>query len=452
MTVPAALAGRSRQLKEATSPVSDRSHVQSAANDQPWSGHEPGSPAYRRILLGLFCAGVATFAQLYSFQAILPEVSHALGTDEASTALTVSAVTLGIAISVIPWSSFADHIGRVPAMVCSISAASVLALSAIAFDSIGPIVVFRLLEGCALGGVPAIAIAYLNEEVSRQAAAKASAIYVAGTSIGGLSGRIISGPVTELTGSWKLGVLAVVLVCVTAAIVFVSVIPRSRGFVPLRRRPTNLLPDARVFVQVRRHLRNPRTLVLFLNGFLLMGSFVAVYNYLGFRLTQPPYDLPQTIVSLLFLAYLVGTLSSSMAGSFVGRWGRHHVLAASTTMMLAGALITLFSSIWAILAGLLLFTAGFFAAHAIASGWVGAIALQGRAQAGSLYNLFYYAGSSLLGWFAGLALRWMWWPGVALVAAAALGIALIVSYRVLGRDATRNDGPSATAVTPASDD
>lgn len=396
-----------------------------------WAGHQPGSRSYQRILIGLFFAGVATFAQLYSFQAILPEVSSALGTDAASTALTVSAVTLGISAAVIPWSSIADRIGRVPAMVISISAATVLGLAALSVDSLWPIVAFRLLEGCALGGVPAIAIAYLNEEVAPKAAAKASAIYVAGTSIGGLSGRIVSGPVTELTGSWKLGVLSVLVLCTVSAIIFVSLIPRSRGFVPYRLRSTTMLPDARLLAQLRRHLRNPATLVLFFTGFLLMGSFVAVYNYLGFRLTEPPYSLPQTVISLLFLAYLLGTLSSSLAGSFADRFGRLRVLLSSTLLMVLGALITLCASLWLILLGLLVFTAGFFAAHAIASGWVGAIATKGRAQAGSLYNLFYYGGSSLLGWVAGFELHRYGWPGVALLATVALLLCAAAVWFVL---------------------
>jgi MFS transporter, YNFM family, putative membrane transport protein len=405
-----------------------------AASDSPaaWHGHAPGSPAYRRILLGLFCAGVATFAQLYSFQAILPEFGLALGIDEASAALTVSAATLGVAASVLPWASVADRIGRVPAMIVSVSAATLLGIVALAFDSLPLIAAVRLLEGMALGGVPAIAIAYLNEEVAQEHAVRASAIYVAGTSIGGLSGRLVSGPVTEATGSWRLGVAAVIVLCATAAVVFMTVIPRARGFIPLRRRPAALPPDARVRHLIRRHLQDGRLRALFGIAFLLMGGFVAVYNYLGFRLMQPPYDLPQTAVSLLFLAYLLGTLSSSVAGGVAARHGRRAVLVAATALMLAGAAVTLLQPLWAVLAGLLLFTAGFFAAHAIASGWVGALAERGRAQAGSMYNLFYYGGSSVLGWAGGLALRWLWWPGVVGMVALGLVLALLLARRLRG--------------------
>jgi hypothetical protein len=36
-----------------------------------------------------------------------------------------------------------------------------------------------------------------------------------------------------------------------------------------------------------------------------------------------------------------------------------------------GLLLTLFSSLWLIFIGMLLFSAGFFAAHSVASSWIG---------------------------------------------------------------------------------
>lgn len=151
-----------------------------------WSGHAKGSREYRRLLAALFFAGVATFAQLYSPQAVLPQIAQQLGIGAADAALTISLATIGLAMSVIPWSVVADRVGRVRAMTVSVAAATTLGLLVPLAPTYPVLLGGRFLEGLALGGVPAVAIAYLTEEVDRRHAARAAGTYVAGTTIGGL--------------------------------------------------------------------------------------------------------------------------------------------------------------------------------------------------------------------------------------------------------------------------
>ncbi|HKU03138.1 MAG TPA: MFS transporter [Arthrobacter sp.] len=372
-----------------------------------WNGHAKGSKAYGRILAGLSCAGVATFAQLYSTQAVLPLLARDLRITAAEAALTISLATVGLAATVIPWSFLADRIGRVKAMMWGITAATVLGLLVPMATSFTMLLALRLLEGMALGGIPAIAIAYLNEEVSKAHAALAAGSYVAGTTLGGLSGRLVAGPVGELWG-WRSAALAVSLLATVAAVAFLVLVPRARGFVPAQasgfRNAVRTLGG---------HLRNIRLLALYAQAFLMMGGFVAVYNYLGFRLSGAPFGLPATVISLIFLAYLSGTFSSRWAAGMTTRFGRRNVLLAGLALALAGLALTLIQSLLLILAGLVVFTGGFFAAHSIGSGWTGAIARTGRAQAASLYNLAYYLGSSLLGWAGGLVFQAWGWSALA---------------------------------------
>ncbi|MFP5312730.1 MAG: MFS transporter [Actinomycetes bacterium] len=368
-----------------------------------WDGHAKGSQAYGRILAGLTCAGVATFAQLYSTQAVLPLLAADLGITAAEAALTISLATLGLAATVIPWSFLADRIGRVKAMMWGISAATVLGLLVPLSANFAMLLVLRLLEGMALGGIPAIAIAYLNEEVNKAHAALAAGSYVAGTTLGGLSGRLVAGPAGELWG-WRSAALAVSLLATVAAVAFLVLVPRARGFIPAR-----AAGISNAMATLGAHLRSARLLALYVQAFLMMGGFVAVYNYLGFRLSGAPFGLPATVISLMFLAYLSGTFSSRWAAGMTSRFGRRNVLLAGLALAVAGLALTLIPSLVLILCGLVVFTAGFFAAHSIGSGWTGAIASTGRAQAASLYNLAYYLGSSLLGWAGGLAFQaWGW--------------------------------------------
>jgi len=395
-----------------------------------FAGHIPGTSSYRRLIVGLFFAGVATFAQLYSPQAVLPQISRDLAIDPATAAVAISAATLGIAVAVIPWSVVADRLGRVPAMTIGVFSATVLGILAPLSDDIVVLLGLRLLEGAALGSVPAVALAYLSEEVDARYAATAAGSYIAGTTVGGLSGRIVSGLVGEVT-DWRWGIWAVAGMCAASAVLFVWLTPRARGFVPLRERTQR---GPAIVQRLWRPLRSARLWALYLQGFLLMGGFVAVYNYLGFHLSAAPFDLPGWLVTLLFLAYLAGTVSSPWAGMLASRIGRFPVLLGSVGVMTAGALLMAVPQTVVVLAGLLLFTAGFFGAHAIASGWTPVVAGPAvRAQASSLYYFAYYGGSSLFGWALGLVFGGAGWGAFVAVVVAMCAASAVAAAAALGR-------------------
>lgn len=398
--------------------------TESPCRADTWSGHPRGSTEYRRLLGALFCAGIATFAQLYSTQAVLPQIAADFGVGAADAALTVSAATVGLAAGVIPWSMLADRIGRVRAMSLSVLAATLVGLLAPFAPGFHLLLAGRLLEGLLIGGVPAVAVAYLTEEVDPSHAARAAGTYVGGTTIGGLLGRLLAGPLAEIA-NWRVGVFSVALVCAAAALGFIRLAPKPRGFTASRRPVRHRLAV---------NLRSPRQLALYAQAFLLMGGFVALYNFLGFRLTAPPFNLPHGLVSLVFLAYLAGTWASARAGAEATRFGRKKVLLSAIVIMGIGVAVTLGNHPAVVLVGLVIATGGFFGAHAIASGWTGRLAPDGKAQASSLYNLAYYTGSSVIGWFGGVAFDALGWTAVATTILLLAGLAAIVALVVLPRD------------------
>src|SRR5690606_1613440 len=234
----------------------------------------------------------------------------------------------------------------------------------------------------------------------------AAGSYTAGTTVGGLSGRLVAGPMGEIF-DWRAGVWSVTVFCTVAAVLFLWLVPKARRFTPGRLR-TDTGPS--MLTRLVRPLRSARLLALYAQGFLLMGAFVALYNYLGFHLIGPPFLMPVWLVTLLFLAYLAGTLSSPWAGALASRVGRRAVLLGSIGVFLSGVLLMLVPHPIVILAGLVIFTAGFFGAHAIASSWAPVIAdAETRAQAPSLYYFVYYAGSSLFGWVLGMVFGQAGW-------------------------------------------
>ncbi|YAL84312.1 MFS transporter [Dermacoccaceae bacterium W4C1] len=395
-------------------------------------GYRRGSAGYQRITLALFAAGMTTFVAMYGMQAVLPQVADDFDASPATSALTVSATTGALALMVIPASVLSERFGRLRVMTTSAVVSAGIGIVLPWVSSLGLLIALRGLQGVALAGVPATAMAYLAEEVHPADLGAAMARYVAGTTLGGLAGRLLASFTLDLeTWRWALEVVALASLAFTA--LMLALAPRSRFFTA---QPIGIRHTGRNLAE---HLRNPTLLALFMTAFLLMGGFVSAYNVLGFRLLAQPFGLPAAIVGLVFLLYLSGTVSSSLAGRWADRWGRAKVLVASECVMILGLLLSLPDSLPMVLIGMLALTAGFFAAHAVASGWVGVVANQHRAEASSLYLAGYYLGSSVLGALAGLAWSAAGWSGVVIyigaLLCAALALVAVARRRVRARAA-----------------
>lgn len=391
--------------------------IPDAHTGQFWMGHAPRTTGFRRLMTGLFFAGVATFAQLYSPQGLLPLIVSDMQVSADQAALLISASTIGLALAVIPWSFVGDRLGRKPAMTISIIAACLFGIGATLAPTFGLILSFRILEGAALGGVPALAMAYLNEEVHPAAASQSAGTFIAGTVIGGLLGRIVAAPVGEWY-HWRIGMGVVLVLAIGSAVCFLFLTPTAKKFQPATTSWRQALTS------ITTNLRSPVLLVMYLQGMLLMGGFVAVYNFLGFYLLDDPFNLPVAVVSLVFLAYLMGTVTSPWAGRMAAKYRPSRVLMVLSATMVVAILLTLVPNIWVLLFGVLVFTGAFFGAHSVASGWAGAAAEGGRAQSTSLYNLCYYAGSSIFGWLGGVFLTHYGWTGTVLMTVGLTLIAL----------------------------
>ncbi|WP_190121576.1 MFS transporter [Streptomyces inusitatus] len=409
---------------KASTPVGAASVVASPEQPEPPASGPlaPGRPGYRRMSLALFAAGMAAFALLYSTQALLPAISADFGVSASAASWTVSAATGALALFVLPLSALSERFGRRTLMTASLAVAVVLGLLVPFAPNLEWLVALRALQGAALAGLPASAMAYLAEEVRPKALIAAIGLFVAGNSVGGMSGRIVTGWAAQLWG-WRAGLLAVGLLALAGAVVFRLLLPRARRFTPGTLSPRAL---ART---VRGHLADPLLLRLYAIGALFMTVFGAVYTVIGYRLVAEPFSLPQGVVGSIFLVYLVGTASSAAAGSLVGRLGRRGALYLAVTTTAAGLLLSLSDSLAAVLAGLVLITAGFFAGHAVASSSVSRTATTGRAQASALYQSVYYLGSSVGGTLGAIAFHAGGWAGtVALGLLAVLGVVSITLY------------------------
>ncbi|MFE0143696.1 MFS transporter [[Kitasatospora] papulosa] len=431
--MPPASTGASTVMLDAVVPSS------SAASPTVPDRLTPGGPGYRRMSFALFAAGIATFALLYSTQALLPAVSASFGATAGQASWTVSAATGALALCVLPLSALSERFGRRQMMTASLAVAVVIGMLVPFAPSIGWLIALRAVQGAALAGLPASAMAYLAEEVRPKALVAAIGLFVAGNSIGGMSGRILAGWVAQLWG-WRVALGAIGLLAVACAVVFHLLIPKARHFSPASLNPKALAGT------VTGHLSDPLLRRLYAIGALFMTVFGAVYTVIGYRLVDEPFGLPQGVVGSIFLVYLVGTASSAAAGRLVARLGRRGALYLAVSTTAAGLLLSLADQLAAILAGLVLITAGFFAGHAVASSSVSRTATTGRAQASALYQSAYYLGSSAGGTLGAVAFHTGGWAGT--VALGVLAVLGVLSITLFGSRAARTERLRAASPAP----
>ncbi|MDR5762778.1 MFS transporter [Caballeronia sp. LZ035] len=405
------------------------SPVDGTRRDAPSNGILPSSSAYRRIALALFLAGFSTFSLLYCVQPLLPAFAREFGIGAAASSLSLSLSTGFLAVSILCAGALSERVGRRGLMFASMTSAALFNLLAASASSWDLMLVWRALEGFTLGGVPAVAMAYLAEEIAPEGLGFSMGLYVGGTAFGGMIGRIGMSALEQYF-SWRTAMSTIGVVDLLAALAFVMLLPPSRRFV--KRTDLTLRHHLRLWQAQLLHTRLP---FVFAIGFLVMGAFVTVYNYAGFRLIAPPFNLDSTQCGLIFGAYLFGMVSSSSAGALADKLGRAPVLISGVVVLAAGLALTLSTSLVAVIVGIVLVTIGFFITHSVASGWVGRLAGSAKGHAASLYLLAYYAGSSVLGSIGGAFWQHGAWPAVAAYVAVLLVLCLCVALRVIRQPA-----------------
>lgn len=378
--------------------------------------YRPGTAGYRRVMVAMFAAGMATFVLLYDVQALLPELVTAFAVSPTHATLTLSLTTAALAVALLVAGPLSEVVGRTRLIHLALWSSTLVAVGCALAPTWESLVALRMLQGVTLAGLPAVATAYLREELHPSVHGRAFGLYIGGTALGGMAGRLVTAPVADVAG-WRWGLAAAAGFALVSAVLVAWLLPASRHFVP---RPT----DARTAGAMARAALGDRALVaLYVLGACAVGALVAVLNALGFRLSAAPYGLSVGTISLVFLVYALGSVSSAVSGRVADRIGRRATIPAGCAIALAGVALTLSSALPFIVLGVAALTVGFFCVHGLASGWVTArahLAGVSTGQAAAFYLFSYYVGSSVFGNLGSAAWSHAGWPGVVALASMLL--------------------------------
>lgn len=382
-----------------------------------------GTLEFKKVNIALFAGGFCTFSLLWGTQPLLPEIANEFHISPTLSSLTQTSTTIALAFSLLIAGSLSEIYGRKKVMTVSLVASSILAVLTGFVPNFSFLILCRILQGITLAGLPAVAMAYLGEEIEPKSVGMAMGLYISGNSIGGMAGRILNGILSDYFG-WQIALAGIGMISLLAAIIFYLVLPQSTHFKLQSYKRNQLLTKLFSTFKV------PGLSYLFFIGFLLSAGFVSLFNYIGFQLIKPPYSLSQTLVGFIFIVYIVGTLSSTWMGMLADHYGKRKMLQLSLIILLIGVCITLSFNIWFKIFGIAIFTFGFFAGHSIASSWVGKLATYSKAQAASLYLFSYYLGGSIVGTASGTFYSYFGWLGIVVMTSILSLISLIISFRL----------------------
>ena len=384
-----------------------------------------GTKPFTAVLLSLFLAGFATFSSLYCVQPMMPFLANFFQTTATQSSFPLSFSTITLALGLLFAGLISDRHGRKKIMAISLFSTATLLLISAFLPYWHIFLATRMLIGLAVSGVASVAMTYIGEEIAQQDIGLAMGLYISGTAIGGMGGRLIAGVLLDYI-SWQTATAIIGLLNLVIALIFYLALPESQHF------KAYPIQFSRFKDSFRKNFSDPKLRLLFAQGFILMGCFVTVFNYISYHLLEKPFELSQTWIGLISVAYLSGIYSSPRAASWSRKYGRGTVLICMISTMILGLWIMLIPSIWVIIVGLFIFTFSFFAAHSTSSSWVSVQSLQYRAVGSALYLFCYYLGSSFLGSSGGLVWERYGWFGLTLSISCILGLGLILACKLRG--------------------
>ena len=384
---------------------------------QQAAGLTPATPSTLPVVL----AGFAAFANFYVPQPLLPLFTSIFHANKVSVSLTLTASTAGVALAAPFVGRLADRLGRRRVILFSAWALALTTFLAATSQGLGALIAWRFIQGLLTPGIFAVTVAYINDEWPAQSAGSAVSAYVSGTVVGGFAGRMIGGFAAEQLG-WRYAFVFPGCLLLAVSLVLTLTLRQER-------RRASAPSEGGLLLPVWRHLRNKRLLAVYMAGFCVLFTLVAMFTYVGFHLSAPPFSLGPSKLGSIFFVYLVGAVMTPLFGRYIDRHGHRRGIVAGSALCIAGALITLGGSLWLVLAGLAVCCTGVFTAQTAASSYIGVAAQHNRALAVGLYVTFYYIGGSLGSTLPG----WLWqvagWPGcVGLVIFMQAMLMLIARY------------------------
>ena len=387
--------------------------------------------------------GVCAFLELYCTQPLLPLLTRLFHASKTGAGMTVSAATLGVALSAPFFGALSERLPRKRVIVGSLVGIALPTLLAATSTSLGQLIFWRFLQGITVPGIIALVVTYIGEEWPPQQVALIMSFYVSGTALGGFIGRLSSGYLAEWFG-WRMSFLALGIAALAGAGAVAAWLPHGSG------RSTQLspssarfaFPDAALLRKFRALFWRRRLVATFAVGFNVLFSLVGVFTWITFHLAAAPFGLSTAALSSLFFVYLIGLVVTPAAGFLITRVGLRAGISGAIVCTMAGVLLTLAPSLAVIIIGLTLVSSGVFIAQTASQSHLRVAAPpEARVTAAGLYLTCYYVGGTAAGVIPGAFWALGKWPACVAFIVAMQAVALTIAFIGWREPKTAEDEP-----------
>jgi len=368
-------------------------------------------------LQALVFALVATaFTTIYITQPVLPVIEKEFGIDAKWASLSVSAVILGIALANLPFGVIADRYPIRPIILGGGTIVAVAGLVCAATYNITPFIAARFIQGLFLPALTTCIAAYLAQQLPVSRLNVVMGSYVSATVAGGLGGRLLGGWIHPPL-HWRYAFVSASALLISATLAAFLWLPEGRSAHKPEQRQAG-------FAEL---LAQPGLLRMVAVGFGAFFVFSSTFNYLPFYLSRPPFSVRTQVITLMYLAYLIGIVIGPLSGKLSNRVGSGTTMVAGSSLCALAIAATLIPSLIVIAASLMVMCAGFFSIHSAAVGLLNRRLSASRGRANSLYVLLYYIGGA-----AGITACGYAYTGYGWMGAAGLNITMLLLPLIVG--------------------
>ncbi|WP_320172419.1 MFS transporter [Maridesulfovibrio sp.] len=374
-----------------------------------------------KMQIAVFALVSASFTNIYLPQPVLPVLQAEFNINTVQASQAVSFVILGIVLANLFFGYLSDRYPIQPIIVAGGFFVAVGGIVCGLTDNFHILVAARLLQGLFIPALTTSLAAWLARTLPIERLSVVMGSYVSATILGGLGGRLLGGWIHPPL-HWRYAFFSAAGLIAVTTILAVTILPHSDKKATAAARTTN---GKETYLSL---LKKKELLLVYACGAGSLLIFSPVFNYLPYRLSHPPFNLPTELITLVYLVYILGIFLGPMAGRLSSRIGGGIMLIGSSVVLGLSLLLLLLPSVVAIIIGLLGVCAGFFSMHTVAVVLVNRKLTCSHGKANALYVLFYYTG----GWIgitaAGFAYEFSGWNGIITFLLSFLIIPLTVGF------------------------
>jgi MFS transporter, YNFM family, putative membrane transport protein len=381
---------------------------------------DAGRALWRNTAIALMA--LLTLVDLFATQAILPSLAAHYHVGAAAMGLAVNASTFGMAAGALAVSLLGARIDRRRGVALALALLAVPTLLLAYAPDLATFSALRVVQGLAMSAAFALALSYLSEQCSAQAAAGAFAAYITGNVASNLFGRLFSAAVADHFGLAANFQVFAVMNLAGAVLAWFALRPSMAMPMPAAMHAASSL------AALRDHLRQPALRASFAIGFLLLFAFIGTFTYVNFVLRSPPIALAPMSLGFVYFVFAPALITTPLAGRGVARFGAARSFRIALALAGVGLPLLVLPHLAAVIVGLALVGVGTFYAQATATGFVGRSATHDPGAASGLYLSSYFSGGLVGAAVVGSVFERFGWPAAVVI----IGIALALAAALAG--------------------